>query len=93
VLPVIWQDAETRRAFGPGQAPGDPSHYDDPEDPHQTLPRLDRESLGGLDEEVVQAWAAGQEAESEAIAKGGLAMVRYHQVRLFGGHDHPDIQR
>ena len=50
-------------------------------------------SLGGPDEKVVQAWAAGQEADSGAIANGGLAMVRYHQVRLFGGHDHPDIQR
>ena len=60
--------------------------------PDTALTRLDRESHGGLDEDVVQAWEAGQKVDSEAIPNGGLAIIRYHQVRLSGGHDHTNIK-
>jgi hypothetical protein len=89
-LPVIWTDATLRNAFAPGQAPGDSNHYAHPEDPYQSLPGLPRDFLERLGPEAV-ASLAGEGGESDAITNGGLAMVYYHYVRLFGGHDQPEI--
>jgi hypothetical protein len=91
VLPVIWSDPGLRRAFARGSAPRDSNHYDDDTDPYQSLPGLSREFLEGIGPEAVAA-LADEEEQGEAITNGGLAMIYYHYVRLFGGGGRPEIR-
>ena len=89
VLPVIWADPELRRAFSSGRAPSDPNAYADRIDPYKSLPNLEGgflQSIGGVE-------IAEPDDDEGAIRNGGLAMLYYHYVRLFGGHDRPEIQR
>ena len=92
VLPVLWRLPELRCAFASDRAPEDPNGYDDPEDPYRSLPALPRDFLERLGPEALAALANGDDQES-AIANGGLAMVFYHYVKLFGGHDQEEIQQ
>ena len=92
VLPVLWRIPELRCAFASGRAPEDPNGYDDPEDPYRSLPALPKDFLERLGPEALAALANGDD-EEPAIANGGLAMVFYHYVKLFGGHDQEEIQQ
>lgn len=93
VLPEIWRDGALRAAFARGGAPLDPNHYEADGDPYRALPGLSREFLERIGVEGVAALTGEEAEEADAIKDGGLAMVYYHYVRLFGGHDAPEIRR
>jgi hypothetical protein len=97
LLPVIWKDPVLRKAFARGQAPKDTNFYEDPHDPYQSLSRLDQAFTEALGQGTVQALMHDEEGAPEgldfAIKNGGLAMLYYHYVRLFGGAERQDIQR
>jgi hypothetical protein len=91
VLPIAWQIPSIREQFTLGhQAAGDPEVYIG-EDPYYGLPAPPApilEAIGGI--ESVHKLEDDEE-EGEGIRNGGMAMLAYHYVRLFGGADDPEI--
>ena len=91
VLPIAWQIPSIREQFTLGhQAAGDPEVYVG-EDPYHGLPAPPTpilEAIGGI-ESVHNV--EDDEDEGEGIRNGGMTMLAYHYVRLFGGADDPEI--
>jgi hypothetical protein len=97
VLPVVWQVAEIRTHFWPGHGcAGDPTAFGDPMDPYLALPPLPRsflESVGGIEAlREVELAMEDSPGLADTMKNGGMAMLFYHYVRMFGGADRPDIQ-
>jgi hypothetical protein len=91
VLPVAWQIPSIREQFTLGhQAVGDPDVYVG-EDPYYGLPSPPApilEAIGGIES---MHKLEDDEDQSDGIRNGGMAMLAYHYVRLFGGADDPEI--
>jgi hypothetical protein len=96
LLPVIWADPTLRQAFSKGQARNDPNFYEDARDPYKSLGGLDSTFANAIGQGTLLALSDEDGAPTDldfAINNGGLAMLYYHYVRLFGGAESPDIQR
>ena len=97
VLPVAWEQATIREHFVPGHhCAGDPETYGHPQDPYLALPSLPQsflEAVGGVDalREIECAVEANDPGLPDAMKNGGMAMLFYHYVRMFGGADRPEI--
>ncbi len=91
VLPIAWQIPSIREQFTVGhQAAGDPDEYFG-EDPYRGLPAPPApilEVIGGIESSLK---LEDDEDEGEGIRNGGMAMLAYHYIRLFGGADDPEI--
>jgi hypothetical protein len=89
VVPIAWAVPEIRAAFGPGHgASKDPHAYDAERDPYDGLPSAPRAlvELAGLFGQDV-GWNGDEEGGAAAIRNGGMAMLAYHFVRMFGDTD------
>ena len=97
VLPVAWEQATIREHFVPGHhCAGDPETYGHPQDPYLALPSLPQsflEAVGGVDalREIECAVEENDPGLPDAMKNGGMAMLFYHYVRMFGGADRPEI--
>lgn len=97
VLPVAWEQATIREHFVPGhQCAGDLETYGHPLDPYLALPSLPQsflEAVGGIDalREIERAVEENNPRLPDAMKNGGMAMLFYHYVRMFGGADRPEI--
>jgi hypothetical protein len=95
VLPVAWEQATIRELFVPGHhCAGDPETYGHPQDPYLALPSLPQsflEAVGGIEalREIERAFE--DPGQPDAMKNGGMAMLFYHYVRMFGGADRPEI--
>ena len=95
VLPVAWEQATIREHFVPGHhCAGDPETYGHPQDPYLALPSLPQsflEAVGGIEalREIERAFE--DPGQPDAMKNGGMAMLFYHSVRMFGGADRPEI--
>ena len=95
VLPVAWEQATIREHFVPGHhCAGDPETYGHPQDPYLALPSLPQsflEAVGGIEalREIERAFE--DPGQPDAMKNGGMAMLFYHYVRMFGGADRPEI--
>jgi hypothetical protein len=98
VLPVVWQIPEIRTHFWPGHGcTGDPDAFGNREDPYLALPALPRsflESVGGIEvlRELEHSMEDGVPGLADTMKNGGMAMLFYHYVRMFGGADRPEIR-
>ena len=94
VVPIAWGIPAIRDHFNLGHgATGDPSHYSGTKDPYDGLPSPPRsilEAVGGIETYRTLIEAEDDEGPS-ALRNGGMAMLAYHYVRMFGGADDPDI--
>lgn len=98
VIPMAWREPSIRTHFWPGHtAAADPEAYPHPADPYLSLPPLPApflEAIGGM--ESLRAIEAAFEEDSstapDALKNGGMAMLFYHYVRMFGGADRPEIR-
>ena len=97
VLPVAWEQATIREHFMPGHhCAGDPETYGHPQDPYLALPSLPQsflEAVGGIEalREIERAVAENDPGLPDAMKNGGMAMLFYHYVRMFGGAERPEI--
>ena len=97
VLPVAWEQATIREHFVPGHhCAGDPETYGHPHDPYLALPSLPQsflEAVGGIEalREIERAVEDNDSDLPDAMKNGGMAMLFYHYVRMFGGADRPEI--
>lgn len=96
VVPIAWAIPEIRRHFVQGHgAIGDPDHYSGETDPYDGLPAPPSsilEAVGGI--EMVRTVIATTEDDGGApspVRNGGMAMLAYHHVRLFGGAEAPGV--
>jgi hypothetical protein len=95
VIPIAWSIPAIRDHFTEGhRAAGDPGHYSGATDPYDGLPAPPRpilEAVGGL--EICRTIITSDEEEdgTGAVRNGGMAMLAYHYVRMFGGDEDPDI--
>ena len=98
VLPVAWQVPSIRKHFWPGhETAGDADSYADPKDPYLSLPPLPAsflESVGGIEglRELERAVEESAPGLPDAMKNGGMAMLFYHYVRMFGGANRPEIR-
>jgi hypothetical protein len=98
VLPVVWQIPEIRTHFWPGHGcTADPDAFGNREDPYLALPALPRsflESVGGIEvlRELEHSMEDGVPGLADTMKNGGMAMLFYHYVRMFGGADRPEIR-
>jgi hypothetical protein len=87
VVPIAWAVPEIRTAFKRGHgASGDPHVYEGDRDPYDGLPAAPRsllEAVGGLVEGDRELRDDDDNAAG-AIRNGGMAMLAYHYVRMFG---------
>jgi len=95
VLPVAWEQATIRKHFEPGHhCAGDPETYGHPHDPYLALPSLPQsflEAVGGIEVLREIERAVEDPGQPDAMKNGGMAMLFYHYVRMFGGADRPEI--
>ena len=95
VLPVAWEQATIREHFVPGHhCAGDPETYGHPQDPYLALPSLPQsflEAVGGIEALREIERAVEDPGQPDAMKNGGMAMLFYHYVRMFGGADRPEI--
>ena len=94
VVPIAWAIPAIREHFVLGHgAGGDPSHYSGVKDPYDGLPAPPRsilEAVGGI--ETYRSLVEADDDEGPgALRNGGMAMLAYHYVRMFGGGDDPEI--
>jgi hypothetical protein len=98
VLPVAWAESAIRAHFCPGHGcAGDPDSYADAGDPYKSLPPLSSsfiDSLGGMHRlrDLEHAAEASSPWLPVALKDGGMAMLFYHYVRMFGGADRQEIR-
>jgi hypothetical protein len=98
VLPVAWQQPSIREHFWPGHSTaGDADSYADPKDPYLSLPSLPAsflESVGGVEglRDLELALDESAPGLPDTMKNGGMAMLFYHYVRMFGGADRPEIR-
>jgi len=94
VVPIAWGIPAIRDHFILGHgATSDPSHYSGTKDPYDGLPSPPRsilEAVGGIETYRTLVEAEDDEGPS-ALRNGGMAMLAYHYVRMFGGADDPAI--
>jgi hypothetical protein len=97
VLPVAWEQATIRQHFVLGHhCAGDSETYGHPQDPYLALPSLPQsflEAVGGIEalREIERAVEENDPGLPDAMKNGGMAMLFYHYVRMFGGADRPEI--
>ena len=97
VVPIAWAEPSIRAEFLPNHgAAGDPDAYDAPEDPYDGLPAPPTpilEAVGGLAtaRRIVAADDDGAGGDGGGIRNGGMAMLAYHYVRMFGGAGDPEV--
>jgi hypothetical protein len=98
VMPLAWKVPAIRAQFWPGhRAANDPESYAHPSDPYLSLPSLPAsflETVGGLEalREIEAAIDQDSASIPDALKNGGMAMLFYHYVRMFGGADRPEIR-
>lgn len=97
VVPIAWSEPAIRAAFGPNHgAIGDPEAYAADDDPYDALPLppesiLDAVGGAAVVRRVIDADDDGSGGQASGIRNGGMAMLAYHHVRMFGGHDQPEV--
>lgn len=95
VLPIAWAIKAIRDHFTAGHsAVGDPDIYAGDTDPYDELPAPPisiLEALGGVDVVTRLIGADESDGGNEALRNGGMAMLAYHYVRMFGRADDPAI--
>ncbi len=99
VIPIAWAISAIRSEFTSGHAAaGDPDSYCGETDPYDGLPAPPKsilEAVGGINtvRELVASDDGGMGGDegAAAVRNGGMAMLAYHYVRMFGGSDDPAI--
>jgi hypothetical protein len=97
VVPIAWGIPEIRRHFTLGHdASGDPDHYSGERDPYDGLPDPPQsilEAVGGIESarNIIAAEDDEDAGQGSAVRNGGMAMLVYHYVRMFGGAEDPQV--
>jgi hypothetical protein len=97
VVPIAWAIPDIRQHFIEGHgAQGDPDHYSGETDPYDGLPNPPQsilEAVGGIEaaRRIVAADDDDDAGGGGAVRNGGMAMLAYHYVKMFGGADDPEI--
>lgn len=97
VVPIAWAEQSIRAAFMPNHdAAGDPDCYDAAEDPYDGLPAPPTpilEAVGGIEtlKQIVSNDDGSAGTDGGGVRSGGMAMLAYHYVRMFGGAEDPAI--
>jgi hypothetical protein len=97
VVPIAWAVPDIRSHFVENHgAQGDPDHYSGDTDPYDGLPDPPQsilEAVGGIERarEIIASDDSDDSCPGGAVRNGGMAMLAYHYVRMFGKHDDPEI--
>ncbi len=97
VVPIAWAVPDIRSHFAQNHgARRDPDHYSGDTDPYDGLPDPPKsilEAVGGIERarEIIASDDSDESGSGGAVRNGGMAMLAYHYVRMFGSHDDREI--